>query len=89
MAIEPLAGHAERADDDGRAVGVELLESLLSGQAACLVERVLEGLLEVEHRGVVGDGDLEGEPGLGPFDDLGGHGRLLGPWEEKRAGVYT
>ena len=37
----------------------------------------LKGLLEVEHRVVVGDGDLDGETGFGAVDDLSGHRWLL------------
>ena len=62
----------------GRAVGVELLEGLGGGEDAGLVEALLDGLLEVEHRGGVGDLDLDGEGGLGAGDDGGGHGDLLG-----------
>ena len=56
-----LGGELDRADGDGRAVGVELLESLGGGDDPGLVEPLLEGLLEVEHGVVVGDLDLEGE----------------------------
>ena len=49
-------------------------EPLGGGDDAGLVEPLLEGLLEVEHGGVVGDLDLEGERGLGAGDDGSGHG---------------
>ena len=69
-----LAGELDRADGDRRAVGVELLEALGGGDDPGLVEPLLEGLLEVEHGGVVGDLDLEGERGRRPGDDRGVHG---------------
>jgi hypothetical protein len=56
-----LGGELDRPDGDGRAVGVELLESLGGGDDPGLVESLLESLLEVEHGAVVGDLDLEGE----------------------------
>src|SRR5262249_16943400 len=62
------------ADGDRRAVGVELLEALGGGDDAGLIEPVLERLLEVEHGGVVGDLDLEGEGGGRAGDDRGVHG---------------
>ena len=69
-----LAGELDRADRDGRTVGVELVQRLLGGDDARLVEPFLDGLLEVEHGGAVGDLDLDGERGLGAGDDGGGHG---------------
>src|SRR5262249_17099794 len=54
--------------------GVELLESLGGGDDAGLIEPILERLLEVEHRAVVGDLELEGEGGGRPGDDRGVHG---------------
>src|SRR5262249_43637988 len=54
-------------------VGIELLGPLLSGQNTGSIELLLEGFLEVEHRTVVGDGDLDGEITLGTDDDLSGH----------------
>jgi hypothetical protein len=56
-----LGGELDRADGDGRAVGVELPESLGGGDDPGLVESLPECLLEVEHGAVVGDLDLEGE----------------------------
>jgi hypothetical protein len=52
-----LGSELDRADGDGRAVGIELLESLGGGDDAGLVEPLLEGLLEVEHGAVVRDLD--------------------------------
>ena len=66
------------SDRDGRAVGVELLQRLLGGDDPRLVEPVLDGLLEVEHGGAVGDLDLDGERGLGAGDDGSGHGVASG-----------
>ena len=69
-----LAGELDGADGEGRAVGVELLQGFLGGDDAGLVESLLDGLLEDEHGGAVGDLDLESERGLGAGDDGGGHG---------------
>ena len=69
-----LGGELDRADGDRRAVGVELLESLGGGDDAGLVEPILERFLEVEHRAVVGDLELEGEGGGRAGDDRGVHG---------------
>ena len=71
-----LAGQLGVADLDRRAVGVEPLEGLGGGEDAGLVEALLDGLLGVEHRGAVGDLDLDGEGGVGAGDDGGGHGDL-------------
>src|SRR5579883_448117 len=68
----PLVGPG--AYGDRRAVGVELLEALGGSDDAGFVEAILEGLLEVEHRAVVGDLDLEGEGGGRPDGDRGVHG---------------
>src|SRR3954469_168798 len=73
-----LAGQLGVADLDGRAVCVEPPEDLGGGEGARLVESLLEDLLGVEHRGPVGDLDLDGEGGLGASDDGGGHSDLLG-----------
>ena len=84
----PFAGELDRADGDRRAVGVELPEAFGGGDDPGVVEPLLEGLLEVEHRAVVGDGDLEGETGLGAVDDLSGH-RRAPPWVEKKSPNLT
>jgi len=68
-----FAGEVDRADADRSAVGVELPQSFLSGQDPGGVELLLESLLEVEHRAVVGDGHWDGETGLRAVDDLSGH----------------
>ena len=69
----PFAREVDRADGDRRAVGVELPQPFLSGQDPGGVELLLKRFLEVEHRVVVGDGDLDSEAGLGAIDDLRGH----------------
>ena len=69
-----FAREVDGADGDRRAVGVELPQPFLSGQDPGGVESLLNGFLEVEHRVVVGDFNLEGERGLGAGDDGGGHG---------------
>src|SRR5215471_5549771 len=63
-----LGGELDRADGDGRAVGVEPLQALGGGHDPGVVEPLLEGLLEVERRVVGGVLDLEGERGRRPGD---------------------
>src|SRR5438105_1237623 len=69
-----FAGELEGADYNGGAVGVELVQGLLGGDDPGLIESILDGLLEIEHRRGVGDLDLDGERGLGAGDDGSGHG---------------
>src|SRR3954447_2581607 len=69
-----FGGELDRADDDGRAVGVELPEALGGGDDSGVVEPVLKGLLEVEHGVIVGDLDLDGERGRSAGDDRSVHG---------------
>ena len=45
----------------GGPLGVGLLQRLLGRDDARLVEPLLDGLLEVEHGGAVGDLDLDGK----------------------------
>jgi hypothetical protein len=81
----PLGGELDRADGDGRSVGIELLEPFGGGDDAGVVEPLLQDLLEVEHGVAVGDLDLEGERGRGPGNDRGIHGSS--PTGESRGGA--
>ena len=69
----PLAGELHRPDGDRRAIGVELSKPFVGGQDTGGVELLLKGFLEVEHRAIVGNGDLNGESVLVAVDDLRGH----------------
>jgi hypothetical protein len=73
LADLPHGGELERPEVDRGAVGVEPRQRLLGGGDAGPVEGLLDGLLGVEHRVLVGDLDLEDEAGVGAADD-GGHG---------------
>ena len=68
-----LAGELHRPDGDRRAVRVELSKSFVGGQDASGIELLLKRFLEVEHRAIVRNGDLNGESILGAADDLRGH----------------
>jgi hypothetical protein len=68
-----LAGELHRAHGDWRTVRVELSKSFVGGQDTGGIELLLKGFLKVEHRAIVGNGDLNGESVLIAVDDLRGH----------------
>jgi hypothetical protein len=77
------------ARPDGITVGIEMFQGIDGGGDAGLVQRLLDGLLSIEHGAFVGDSDLDGEGALGAVDDPGGHGCGLPRWRGRSGRTMT